>query len=115
MLVLFIQLESVRDLEIFIKDERSKRQVERLKHAYTKHLKRLEQCSNRESFEQEAEVRHEIRLYPENGMFEWIEHNQDPCFNVTGVGRASYNSQQMREVLITLYLQKISFIYRVLG
>ncbi|SPN78786.1 Hypothetical protein BRZCDTV_1 [Brazilian cedratvirus IHUMI] len=116
MLVLFIQVENVRDLEIFIKNIKTKKQVDYLRAARSKHFKRLEKCSDGESFEDEAGTEHEIRLYPESGMFEWIEHNRNMRgFNITSVGRADYNNQQMVEVLLTIYLQKIPFIYKVLG
>ncbi|QIN54526.1 hypothetical protein [Cedratvirus kamchatka] len=112
MLVLFIQVENVRDLDIFIKNAETKKQVGCLKRYYQKHLSRLEKCTDGDSFEEEAEVRHEIRIYPESCMFEWIERNPHPGYRL---GRASYNNQQVTEVLLTLYLQKIPFICQVLA
>lgn len=111
MLVVFIQVEDVRDLDIFIKNVETKREVGCLKRYYQKHLRRLEKCTDGESFEEEAKVRYEIRIYPESCMFEWIEYNSYPVY-VTA--RAGYNQQQITEVLLSLLLLKVPFTCKVL-
>lgn len=103
MCTLYIKFENVCDLEIFVKGNKSKREVGRLQHAYQKHLSRLEKCSDGESFEEEVNTDHQIRLYLSHYMLEWVQSRDI----VIDFGRVVYSPQDFTEVLLAISILRI--------